>query len=77
MSGVIIRGSKFMTLSIKDLFLIKVLIPFHSELVSPKSLITTFITILTVSGGFASEANSFKLCELIPFTDFFASSIRG
>ena len=61
----------------KDLFLMKVLIAFHSELVSPKSRVITFMTIRTASGGFGKDANSFKLPELIPFTDFFASSIKG
>ena len=50
---------------------------FHYELVYPNSRVMTFMTILTASGGFGNEANSFKLLELIPFTDFFASSIRG
>jgi hypothetical protein len=61
----------------KSLFLIKILIAFHYSENSPKIRTTTFKTILTASGGFGREANSFRLLELMLDTDFLASSING
>jgi hypothetical protein len=66
-----------MMLSTKLLFFMNVFIVFHSALASPKIRTTVLSTIFTASGGFGSEANSFKLAELIPETDFLASSKIG
>jgi len=64
-------------LSIKPLFFKKPLIVFHYASASPKILTTDFMTIFTASGGFGKEASSFKFEELIPETDFLASSRIG
>lgn len=61
----------------KDLFLMKFLMAFHSSVYSPNIRTTTLSTILTASGGLGRDANSFRLLELIPDTDFLAYSIRG
>lgn len=66
-----------MILSIKPLFFKKPLIVFHYASASPNILTTDFITIFTASGGFGNEASSFKFEELIPETDFLASSRIG
>lgn len=70
-------GSKFNILSMKDLFFKKFLILFHSAFVSPNSRTKTFITSMTAWGGLGRDANSLRFLELIPWTDFFAYSIKG
>ena len=70
-------GSKLIILSINPLFFRNALIVFHSASDSPNILTTDFITIFTASGGLGNEASSFKFAELIPETDFFASSRIG
>jgi hypothetical protein len=61
----------------KDLFLMKFLMLFHSSVYSPNILTTTLRTFLTASGGLGREASSLRLLEEMPETDFLAYSIRG
>lgn len=54
-----------------------VFIAFHSASRSPKIRTTDFITIFIAYGGLGREANSFRLLEFIPETDFLASYNKG